>query len=116
VGVYGDGARRGADCGPSSAIASSGPRLASDGVADKGELLYTESIDGEVIISLAEGVEHTDDASDEAEWAARIPWAECDGARAGIYGLESLSRSVLAKMGATIGCHSRQNLELGEMA
>lgn len=39
----------------------------SDGVADIGELWNTDSIDGEVIISLADGVEQTDDASEEAE-------------------------------------------------
>lgn len=106
--MYGDGARSGADCGPSSAIAPSGPRLVSDGVADNGEFWNPDSTDGEAIISLADGVEQTDDASDDVEWAARIPWPECDGARAGIYGLESLFRSVLDRIGATIGCHSRQ--------
>lgn len=59
-------------------------------------------------MSLVDGVEQTDDASDDVEWAARIPWPGCDGARAGIYGLDSLFRSVLDKIGATIGCHSRQ--------
>jgi hypothetical protein len=108
VGVYGDADRSGADCGPSSAIASSGPRLVSDGVADNGEFWNPDSTEGDTTTSLADGVEQTDDASDDVEWAARIPSAECDGARAGIYGLDNLFRSVLDKMGATIGCHSRQ--------
>jgi hypothetical protein len=39
----------------------------SDGVAEIGELVMIDSIDGDEIISLAEGVEHTDDARDEAD-------------------------------------------------
>jgi hypothetical protein len=82
--------------------------LVSDGVADNGEFWNPDSTEGEVTISRADGVEQTDDASEDVEWAARIPWPECDRARAGIYGLDSLLRSVLDRIGATIGCHSRQ--------
>lgn len=73
VGVNGAGAAKGADCGPSSAIASRGERCDMDGVAEIGEFMNTESVDEDATISRTDGVELMDDAMDEVEAAARIP-------------------------------------------
>jgi hypothetical protein len=57
-----------------------------DGVAEIGEFIKTESVEDDATISRTDGVELTDEASEVADGAARMP--SVDDILGGLYGAD----------------------------